>query len=78
MRSIKSLAREAYINRYAFHKVTIATDGTMLGHWEKSWIDPVKLGNIHDCSTFEKPSKTGVQFRNRDFVVFTFGMGVLK
>ncbi|ANA49146.1 hypothetical protein PMW_21 [Pseudomonas phage phiPMW] len=78
MRSIKSLAREAYINRYAFHKVTIATDGTMLGHWEKTWLDSVKLGNINDCSTFTKSSRTGVQFRNRDSVVFTFGMDVLK
>ncbi len=33
MRSIKSLAREAYKNRYAFARVTVARDGNMLGHW---------------------------------------------
>lgn len=79
MRSIKSLAREAYKNRYAFSKVTIAEDGNMLGHWEdvRQKLDPVKLGNIHDCSTSVKESKTGVLFHNRSFLVYTFGMDVL-
>ncbi|AGR89048.1 hypothetical protein CHA_P10094 [Pseudomonas phage CHA_P1] len=78
MRSIKSLAREAYKNRYAFAHVTVARDGNMLGHWAEEGFDPVKLGNIHDCSTTVNPRKTGVCFRNRDFLVFTFGMEVLK
>lgn len=78
MRSIKSLAREAYKNRYALDRVTIAQDGTMLGWWQQKHLDPVKLGNIHDCSTMVNPRKTGVCFHNRDFLVFTFGMDVLK
>lgn len=78
MRSIKSLAREAYTNRYSFERVTIAQDGTMLGHWQGKRFEPVKLGNIGDCSTMVNPRKTGVCFHNRDFLVFTFGMDVLK
>ena len=78
MRSIKSLAREAYKNRYAFDRVTIGRDGTMLGHWAEKYFEPVKLGSIHDCSTTVNPRKTGVCFHNRDFLVFTFGMDILK
>ena len=79
MQSIKTLARKAYINRYAFESVSISTEGEMLGHWgqAKQKLDPVKLGSILDCSTSVNERKTGVLFRNRDFLVYTFGMDIL-
>lgn len=75
MRSIKTLAREAYKNRYAFGHVSIDKDGTMLGHWHsaRQKLDPVSLGNIADCFTRENGRKTGIHFYNRDFLVYTFG-----
>jgi len=76
MRSIKTLAREAYKNRYAFGHVTIDKDGTMLGHWHdtRQKLNPVELGNITDCSTRVNERKTGILFYNRHFLVYTFAM----
>lgn len=39
---------------------------------------PVKLGNIADCCTRVNERRTGVPFYNRDFLVYTFAMDVLK
>lgn len=74
MRSIKTLAREAYKNRYAFGHVTIDNEGTMLGHWDdtRQKLDPVSLGNIADCSSRVNERRTGILFHNRDFLVYTF------
>lgn len=77
MRSIKSLAREAYRNRYTFDTVTVAADGRITGHWaareRNKYIQPVNLGHIDDCRAVRTP--TGTRFYNRDFLVYTFGPG---
>ena len=80
MQSIKTLARKAYINRYAFASVSIDKQGDMLGHWGETRhsLDPVQLGNITDCSTRVNERRTGVLFYNRDFIVYTFATDVLK
>ena len=80
MESIKTLARKAYKNRYAFGHVTIDKCGKMQGHWHdaRQKLDPVELGNIADCCTRVNERKTGVLFYNRDFIVYTFAMDVLK
>lgn len=80
MQSIKTLARKAYINRYAFQRVTIDAKGKMLGHWNdtRQKLDSVKLGNIANCHTSVNESKTGVQFYNNGVLIYTFAMDVLK
>lgn len=78
MRSIKTLAREAYKNRYAFDSVSIDRQGDMKGHFLTKLgakLTPgTSLGNIADCCTRENERKTGIRFYNRDFLVFTFAM----
>lgn len=77
MRSIKSLAREAYRNRYTFDTVTVANDGRITGQFAarhgRPATDPTNLGHIDDCRTVRTP--TGTRFYNRDFLVYTFGPG---
>lgn len=73
MKSIKTYARQAYVNRYALDRVTIDTAGKMLGYWKdtRQDLDPVELGSIHDCRASWTP--TGTRFYNRHFLVYTFG-----
>lgn len=79
MRSIKSLTREAYKNRYGFARVTIDTAGKILGHWDTfNKPPPVGLGHIADCRTSETDRRTGVRFYNRHILVFTFSMDAAK
>lgn len=79
MRSLKSLAREAYKNRYGFARVTITNAGNIAGHWDTfNKPPPVDLGHIDDCRTAQTDRRTGVRFYNRDFLVFTFSMDVAK
>ena len=72
MKSIRTYARQAYINRYTFERVSIDTSGAMLGHWAETnqKLDPVDLGNVDDCRAVWTP--TGTRLYNRDFLVFTF------
>lgn len=72
MRSIKTYAREAYCNRYAFDRVTVDNAGKIQGHWDdtRQRLDPTNLGHIDDCRASWTP--TGTRFYNRDFLVFTF------
>lgn len=75
MRSIKSYAREAYKNRYAFDHVSVSETGVIKGHWNSrngTKLDPVDLGNIADCSSNVNDRKTGIQFYNRHNLVYTF------
>jgi len=79
MQSIKTLAREAYKNRYGFARVTIDTAGKILGHWDTPSKPPsVDLGHIADCRTSETDRRTGVRFYNRHFLVFIFSMDAAK
>jgi len=79
MKSIKSLARAAYKNRYGFARVTIDTAGKILGHWDTpSKLPPVDLGHIDDCRTTETDRRTGVRFYNRHILVYTFSPDVAK
>lgn len=74
MRSIKTLCREAYMNRYTFDFVHITKDGRICGHFvdrNGQRMPASKLGNIADCRAVQTP--TGVRFYNRDFLVYTFG-----
>lgn len=72
MKSIKSYARKAYANRYAFERVTVADNGEILGHWNnaRQKLDPVALGHIDDCRAVW--TATGTRFYNRHVLVFTF------
>lgn len=74
-RSINSLVREAYRNRYAFDRVTVSDAGNIQGHWENTRqpLDPVELGHIDDCRTTR--TDTGTRLYNRHLLVFTFAPG---
>ena len=78
MRSIKTLAREAYKNRYAFDNVSIDSDGNIKGQFMSKHGQKLStgtsLGNITDCFTRETERRTGIRFYNRDFLVYTFAM----
>lgn len=78
LKSIKTYAREAYMNRYAFDRVQIDKDGRITGHFDarngRPAVDPIRLGSIHDCSTSINPRKTGLCFYNRDHLVYTFAV----
>lgn len=71
MQSIRTLARRAYKNRYAFDRVTVAKTGELKG-WFKGYT-ATKLGHIDDCRAVLNERRTGVRFYNRDFLVYTFG-----
>ncbi|MBC7198082.1 MAG: hypothetical protein H5U32_02420 [Pseudomonas balearica] len=71
MQNIRTLARRAYKNRYAFDRVTVTKTGELKG-WFKG-LTPTKLGHIDDCRTVLNERRTGVRFYNRDFLVYTFG-----
>jgi len=72
--SIKTYARKAYKNRYAFDSVTVDKAGKISGHWAQRGqaLAPSDLGSIADCRTVK--TDTGVRFYNRDFLVYTFGL----
>lgn len=77
MRSISTLAREAYKNRYAYDSVSIDKAGNIKGHWVSRngvKLDPTSLGNIADCSSRVNERKTGLLFYNRHFLVYTFAV----
>lgn len=76
MQSIRTLARRAYKNRYAFDRVTVTKTGELKG-WFKG-LTPTKLGHIDDCRAVLNERRTGVRFYNRDFLVYTFGPEVAK
>lgn len=74
--SIKTYARKAYANRYAFGRVTVDKCGNIQGHWTdtRQQLDPTNLGSLADCRTVR--TDTGVRFYNRDFLVYTFALPI--
>ena len=71
MQSIRTLARRAYKNRYAFDQVTVTKTGELKGCFKGA--TPTNLGHIDDCRAVLNERRTGVRFYNRDFLVYTFG-----
>lgn len=76
MQSIRTLARRAYKNRYAFDQVTVTKTGELKGSF--NGLAPAQLGHIDDCRAALNEQRTGVRFYNRDFLVYTFGPEVAK